>query len=216
MEPWDRIGELIRMAWLQLQHGRLPPLGHWVYPVLALLTAIEGPIATLVAAAGSAAGLARPGLVFVSAATGNLAADTLWYTLGRAGRLEWITRIGGRFGLRQRHVSDLRHSMQQHAPRVVFVAKLTEGFTIPALVAAGLARVRWRRWLPPLVAAEVIWTGSLVLIGYHAADAVRRVDSALKWLPLGAVLVAVPVGLWWLRRRWLGRAIEPVPASDTE
>lgn len=214
MDTWERIVELVRVTWLHLQHGRLAPLGYWVYPILALLTAIEGPFATLVAAAASAAGLARPGLVFVSAATGNLAGDTLWYTLGRAGRLEWITRVGGRFGLRHRHVADLRARMEQHAPRVLFVAKLTEGLIIPALVVAGLSRVRWRHWLAPVVAAEVIWTGSLVLIGYHAAEAIRQVDSAVRWVSLGAVVVVALAALWWLRRRGAALRAEPAPPSS--
>lgn len=215
MEIWDRVVELVRVVWLQLRQGRLTPMSYWVYPVVALLTAIEGPFATLVAAAASAAGLARPGWVFVSAATGNLAADTLWYTLGRAGRLEWVTRAGGRFGLRQRHMNDLRYSMQRHAPRVLFFAKLTEGLAIPALVVAGLSRVRWRRWLLPIAAAELIWTGSLVLIGYHAAETIRQVDSAVQFFALGAAGVAALVGLWWVRRRWLGRETGHAPVSDT-
>jgi membrane protein DedA with SNARE-associated domain len=41
----------------------------------------------------------RPGLVFLAAATGNLTADSLWYTLGYAGKLEWALRFGRRLGL---------------------------------------------------------------------------------------------------------------------
>lgn len=213
MEFLERIIEVVRVTWLQLQQGHLAPLNYWVYPVLALLTAIEGPFATLAAAAASAAGLARPGLVFVSAATGNLAADTLWYTLGRAGRLEWITRVGGRFGLRHGHLHTLRHRMRRHAPRVLFIAKLTEGLAIPALVAAGLSRVRWRRWLLPIVAAEMIWTGSLVLIGYHAAGAIRQVDSALRWGVVVAVGVVALAGMWWLRRSLRAEDMDESPDS---
>ncbi|HHX42722.1 MAG TPA: hypothetical protein GX714_01870 [Chloroflexi bacterium] len=205
MEILYRIVDLVRVTWLQLRQGQLQPVGYWVYPVLALLTAIEGPIATLAAAAASAAGLMRPGLVFVSAAAGNLTADSLWYSLGRAGRLEWIARVGGRFGLHPRHVTHLRRRMVRHAPRVLFFAKLTEGLVIPALLAAGLSRVRLRRWLPPLVAGEMVWTGSLVLIGYHAAGAIQRVNSAVQWLALAGGAIALLAGSWWLRRWWLSQ-----------
>ena len=53
--------------------------------------------------------------------------------------------------------------------------------TIPALIAAGLLRIRWRRWFPALVAAEVLWTGSLVLIGYYATEAMKRVERNLEY-----------------------------------
>lgn len=214
MATWMRVVEWVPLAWQSLQQGRLPAQGFWVYPVVSLLTAIEGPWATLLASAASAAGLARPGWVFVSAATGNLAADTLWYTLGRAGRPEWVARLGGRFGLDHRRIDHLRHRMQRHAPQVVFVAKLTEGFIIPTLVVAGLSRVQWRRWLPPLVAAEVIWTGTLVLIGYHAVEAAGRARSAAHYLSLAAAVVAALVGLWWLRRAWLAREAEGAAVAD--
>lgn len=218
MAVLDRAVEFVRVAWLQLQSGRLAAPGYWFYPLVALLTAIEGPFATLVAAAASAAGLARPGLVFVSAATGNLAADSLWYALGRAGRLEWITRIGGRFGLRPLHITALRRRMRHHAPRVLFVAKLTEGLIIPALVVAGLSRVRWRRWLLPIAAAEVIWTGGLVMVGYHAAGAIRQFDAMVQYVSLGAAVALALAGLYWLRRRWSARESQYAPdaADETE
>ena len=56
---------------LVLKSGQLPQLGIWTYLVLAVLVAIEGPVATLLGAAAASAGLMRPGLVFITAAAGN-------------------------------------------------------------------------------------------------------------------------------------------------
>ena len=70
--------QLIQHFILAMKTGQLPQLGYWTYLVLALLVAVEGPVATLLGAAAASAGLMRPGLVFVSAAAGNLTADSLW------------------------------------------------------------------------------------------------------------------------------------------
>ena len=86
--------------------------------------------------------------------------------------------------------------MQDHASKVLFVAKLTVSFMIPSLIAAGLVKVCWRRWFPALFAGEMVWTGSLVLIGYYATEAIKRVQQGVEYLILGLSLVFVLFILW--------------------
>ena len=178
--------ELVQAASRSIASGQLPPLGPWTYLLLALLVAIEGPIAVLLGAAAASAGLLQPEKVFLAAAIGNLAADVLWYTLGYMGRIETLLRFAERHGLRRELLEHLRQSMQDNALKVLFFAKLTLSFVIPALLTAGLLRLPLRRWLPALVAAETIWTGSLVLVGFYATEAIRRVERGLEY----AILVA--------------------------
>jgi len=166
---------------LTLKAGQLPEFGYWSYFILAILVLIEGPVATLLAAAAASAGLMRPSLVFISAAIGNLSADTLWWLLGYAGKTEWIHSLGRRLHIRESLIEHLKHNMIKHATRVLFLAKVTVSFSIPALIAAGLLRIKWRRWFPALVGAEVLWTGSLVLIGYYATEAMKRVERNLEY-----------------------------------
>jgi membrane protein DedA with SNARE-associated domain len=177
-----------------LKVGQLPEFGYWSYLILAMLVLIEGPVATLLAAAAASAGLMRPMLVFIAAAVGNLTADTLWWLLGYAGKTEWIHSFGRRLRIRESLIEHLKHNMIKHATRVLFLAKVTMSFSIPALIAAGLLRVKWRRWFPALVAAETLWTGSLVLIGYYTAEATKRVERNLEYAAL-AVSIAFVVFL---------------------
>ena len=133
---------------LTIKSGQLPQLGYWTYIILALLVAVEGPIATLLGAAAASAGLMRPMPVFFAAAAGNLTADSLWYTLGYLGKTEWILHFGTRLGLRKSLIDHLKQNMLTHATKVLFLAKLTVSFVIPSLIAAGLLRIPWRRWFP--------------------------------------------------------------------
>jgi membrane protein DedA with SNARE-associated domain len=173
---------------LTLKTGQLSEFGYWSYFILAILVLIEGPVATLLAAAAASAGLMRPTLVFISAAIGNLSADTLWWLLGYAGKTEWIHSLGRRLRIRESLIEHLKHNMIKHATRVLFLAKVTVSFSIPALIAAGLLRVRWRRWFPALVGAEILWTGSLVLIGYYATEAMKRVERNLEYAVLAVTI----------------------------
>jgi membrane protein DedA with SNARE-associated domain len=192
--------QLIQNFILAMKNGQLPHLGYWTYLALAILVAIEGPVATLLGAAAASAGLMRPWLVFVAAAIGNLSADSVWYSLGYAGKLEWALRFGRRLGLQHEFLERLEQGMHEHAARILFMAKLTVSFMIPSLIAAGLVKVPWRRWFPALFAGEMIWTGSLVLIGYYATEAIKRVEQGVEYAVLGLSLVFVIFMLWKGRR----------------
>ena len=183
--------QLLQNFILAMKSGQLPQLGNWTYLGLAVLVAIEGPVATLLGAVAASAGLMRPWLVFLAAATGNLSADSLWYLLGYAGKLEWAYRFGRRLGVKPKLLERLEQGMCEHAPRILFIAKLTVSFMIPSLIAAGLVKVHWRRWFPSLFAGEMIWTGSLVLIGFYATEAIKRVEKGVEYALLGLSLVFV-------------------------
>jgi len=176
---------------MYIKSGQLPQVGIWTYVLLAALVAIEGPIATLLGAAAASAGLMRPWSVFFAAALGNITADSLWYTLGYMGKLEWLFHFGKRLGLRRDLLEHLKHNMEKHATKVLFLAKLTVSFVIPSLITAGLLRLPLRRWFPALIAAETIWTGSLVLIGYYTTEAVKRVERGVEYAALGASILFV-------------------------
>jgi membrane protein DedA with SNARE-associated domain len=195
--------ELFLQALIQtLRSGGLPELGPWTYPILTLLVAIEGPIVILLASAAASAGLMRPGLVFVSAAIGNLTADSLWYTLGYLGKTEWMYHFGRRLGIRPSLIEHLKHNMIKHATRVLFLAKLTVSFVIPTLIAAGLLRIPWKRWFPYFIFAECLWTGSLVLIGYYTTEALKRVEQGIEYAVL-AISVAFVAFMIFAGRRLL-------------
>lgn len=171
--------------------GQLPEMGIWTYLLLAVLVAIEGPIATLLGAAAASAGLMRPWSVFFAAAIGNITADTLWYSIGYMGRIEWLFHFGKRLGLRRDLLEHLKHNMDKHATKILFLAKLTVSFVIPSLITAGLLRLPLRRWFPALIVAETIWTGSLVLIGFYTTEAIKRVERGVEYAVLMASILFV-------------------------
>jgi len=194
----NQIFLLLQAFWIALKSGQLPELGFWNYIFLALLVAIEGPIATLLGAAAASAGLMKPWSVFVAASCGNLAADSLWYSLGRAGKIKWLLHWGHWFGLRPHHLERLQQAMHDHAVKVLLVAKLTVSIVIPSLIAAGLARVPWRKWFPPIFIGEMIWTGVLVTAGYFATEGIKRVEREVEYSALAVSSLLAVFLLHWL------------------
>jgi membrane protein DedA with SNARE-associated domain len=197
------------------QNGQLSEWGAWSYLILALLVAVEGPIATLLGAAAASAGVMRPGLVFFAASAGNLTADTLWYSIGYAGKLEWFWRFGRRVGISQALLERLQHVMRKHAARILFFAKLSMSLMVPSLIAAGLVKAPWRRWFPAVFGGEMIWTGALVLIGYYTTEAVKRVEQGVEYFILAASIAFI-IFMLWAGRRILRESTKEDAASEPD
>ncbi len=207
--------EFLRQIGIHLFSGQLPEWGPWSYFALAVLVAVEGPIATLLGAAAASAGIMRPIPVFIFASLGNLTADTLWYTLGYLGKMEWFLKFGKRMGINRSYLERLEAGLHEHAARILFFAKLSVGPMIPSLVATGLIKVPWRRWFPSVFIGEMIWTGSLILIGYYGTHIIQRVEQGIEYIIFGGSILFL-VFLLWLARRIFRReesAVEEVSES---
>ena len=204
---------LFQLFFVSLKNRQLPQLGVWTYFLLVFLVAVEGPIATLLGAAAASAGLMRLGWVFIAASTGNLIADTLWYTLGYIGKIEIILRIGQKLGLSRELLERLQKGMREHTTRILFIAKLTVSFVIPSLIAAGLVKAPWRRWFPAIFAGELIWTGSLIILGFYATEAIKRVEKGVEYLALGGGMIFV-IFLIFMGRRLLKKKYQEISLLD--
>jgi membrane protein DedA with SNARE-associated domain len=196
----NHLTTLIQSFLQALRNGQLPQLGSWTYILLALLVAVEGPIATLLGAAAASAGLMKLEWVFLAAASGNLTADSLWYTLGYLGKMDWLMRFGKKLGVEEDVLSRLENGMRHHAARILFIGKLTLSMMIPALVAAGLLKISWKRWFPSVFAGEMIWTGSLVTIGFYTTESIKRVEKNVEYAALGGAVIFVMVMIFVVRR----------------
>lgn len=188
MTNWQQIYQSIILA---LRSGHLPVLGVWSYIILAVLVALEGPVVTLLGASAASAGLMHPLPVFCAAVIGNLTADMLWYSLGYMGKEEWLFHFGKRFGIQPSVLEKMRGTITEHATKVLFLAKLTVSFVIPSLVTAGLLRLPLKRWLPPFILAETLWTASLVLVGFFTTEALKRVERGIEYVILAGTVLFI-------------------------
>ena len=70
--------------------------------------------------------------------------------------------------------------MHAHYAKILFIAKFTLSFMIPTMILTGLLRVPGKRWFPPLLLADALWTGLLILIGYYTTELLKRLELGLK------------------------------------
>jgi membrane protein DedA with SNARE-associated domain len=176
------------------------PVGVWAYVLLAFVVILEGPVATLAGAVAASAGVMDPWWVFFAASFGNICSDSLWYGLGYLGKIDWLLRHGRWFKLKPEQIENLEKDIQDHAPKLLFLAKLTLGFSIPTLLATGMARVPIRRWFWVLIVAETIWTGTLVVLGYHFGRYLRTLEWGLQIVAVSGSLAFVAVIFFYISR----------------
>lgn len=160
---------------------------------------VEGPICLLVGGAAISSGLLLPLPVYLSVISGNLFADLCWYSLGRFTRLEWFVRFGPKIGVNPEKIKELEKGVQRHAPRLLFLAKLTVGFPIPVLIATGLSHVAPRRWIGMLVLGEMIKSAAFVTVGYAYASAIQQASITMQVFLYGITAILVISGMIWFK-----------------
>jgi membrane protein DedA with SNARE-associated domain len=183
----------IQHFWTDLSHGAIPPaFGYWSYLLIAVLAFLEGSATTLVAAALAGAGVLNPGLVLVSAGLGNATADATWYWLGRLGRFDMLATHLSWLRKFEPQINRLEQEVKVNGPRLYLITKLgVWPAVIPTLIAAGMARVPWRKILLVSAVSEPIYTGGLVLAGYFLGNYLSRLKLGLEWIWWAGAAVVV-------------------------
>ena len=212
---WDWINAF-QQFFANLQSS-IPDLGVWSYVLLGLLVATEGPLSTLIGASASAAGMLQWEWVLVATVVGNVVGDCVWYSVGYMGRMKWLYDHGRWFGMRPHHVARLEREMRLHARKLIIFAKIAYGLIVPTLVAAGLARVPWRKWFPVVFVVETLWSILLVWIGFHTTAFIQDFEQAVHAIGVTlAVGAAAFLLMRFLRRRIDQQELAMDPLADAE
>jgi membrane protein DedA with SNARE-associated domain len=207
--------EALAGAWEAVMNGTLPDVGNWSYLIIFVMVFIEGPIVTLIAGAMVGAGLLRLDLAYAACAIGNFAADQFWYWLGYVGghrgflyRIGWVRR-------RRRQIEEFEIGMQDHGIKLYLLSKVSMGlFTIPILIAAGIARVNWLRLTAVNLAFEIVWTAFLLFAGLRLGEHIAQMERSLQVAALvgGVVFLFLAITLYrraFQRIMQAGRATVP-------
>lgn len=201
MAVWEWF-ESIKTLFANFQAGVYPDLGIWSYILLGLLVATEGPLSTLIGASAAAAGLLDWRFVLLATVVGNVVGDCVWYTAGYLGRMQWLYEHGRWFGMRPHHVARLEREMQTHARKLIIFAKIAYGLIVPTLVAAGMARVPWRKWFPVVFVVETLWSILLVWIGFHTTAFIQDFEQTIHAIGVGLLVAGgIFVAMRLLRKR---------------
>jgi membrane protein DedA with SNARE-associated domain len=172
-----------------LRHGYLVLL-LWVF-----LEQVGAPLPAtpLLLAAGALAGQGRLSFagVLALAVCGSLAADSLWYTLGRLRGASVLTRLCQISLEPDSCVREAEDRMGRHTSFSLVVGKFVPGLSLAAPPIAGMVRMNIKRFIGLSFAAAALWASVYTGLGYVFSHELARIaDDALR---LGTVLLALLV-----------------------
>ena len=173
-----------------LRHGYLLLLS-WIF---AEQLGLPLPSLPLLLAAGALAGIGRLSLwlCLLGATTVALAADLLWYQLGRAKGikvLQFLCKVSLEPDSCVRRTEGL---YERQGARTLLVAKFLPGLGAVAAPLAGIFRMKPERFLIFDLAGTLLWAGSLLGVGFLFSSQIERIVTAAAHLGSGllAILIA--------------------------
>lgn len=165
----------------------------WGLIILAPLAVLEGPIVAIVSGYLSRAGLLMLPQAMVVLVLADLLGDVVLYMLGRRGRagaaLPWLAR----FGVTRRRLARVLRAFRARGGRILVLGKLTHSAGFAVLLAAGMARMPFARFLALNLLATLPKVAAFLWLGWwFGAVSSGRIGN---WLLGGSLLVVVCVGV---------------------
>ncbi|WP_282827230.1 DedA family protein [Gulosibacter sediminis] len=172
--------------------------------------------ATLLVTATSVTSFERWGLIVIAAVLGALAGESIGYALGR-----WLgptlkrSWLGRRIGLE--NWAQAETLLAQRGGLTVFVSRFLPVFHSLVPVTAGMARMRYRKFMAWTLPACVLWALAYVSVGAFATSSYQQLSTQLHWAGfVFAAIIAVFVLVMWLVKRWLSKRVAAQLAADTK
>ena len=184
----EEIFKTVQQLMEGFQQGHLPDLGTWNYMLVGVSMMFQGRATALFGGIAAAAGYFPLIPILLVALGARIIVDLFWYNVGSSGQID---RFGRRFGSYEQMAGQIQEQMRDKPRRYVFLAKLSSGLSLPAVITAGSAGIPYRRWLPASFAGELLWTVPLLLLGYFATDALSQVEGGLSYITFASTAIFI-------------------------
>ena len=167
------------------------------YALIFPIATLEGPIITLVSGFLISIGILSFVPTFLVVFAGDLISDSFYFWLGSRGR-HFVERI------KFLHVSPARlekveQHFEKHPGKTLIVSKASYGVGSLFLIAAGVSKMAYQKFLEYITPLNAIRSTALLLIGYYLGRAVRHFGTYLEYYTLG-VIILLPIGYYMIKK----------------
>lgn len=171
------------------------PIVSWLlayrYPIAYPLGIIEGPVVMMISGFLVRLGFFDFWPIYLVLVAGDLTGDIVWYLVGRHGGRPLIEKYGHWLNIDLKNVERAELFFHKHQTKILFVSKLTTGFgfAIATLIAAGAARVPFKKYITINFFGEFVWAGFLFAIGYFLGHLYTFIDKSLQWGFIAGIVI---------------------------
>jgi membrane-associated protein len=164
------------------------------YWALFPIAVIEGPIITVAAGFLMTLGVFNPFLAYGVIVVGDTVGDILHYCVGYFGGKRFIEKWGKYFGVSLETIAPLEKQFETKAQSFFFWGKALHGIGGALLVAAGLIRYPFGKFVFSNVLGTLVKSAVLLAIGFYFGQFLDRIDSSLN-IVAAITIVIVPIAL---------------------
>ncbi len=166
-------------------------LDSYKYLFLFPIVVIEGPIVTVIAGFLSSLGHLNIFIVYAVIVLGDVVGDSLYYAIGFYGRLGFVERWGRFLGMTKERVVKIENHFKNHVGKTLITGKLTHFAGAVILVAAGVARVPYWRFVWYNFLPTIPKSLAFLLLGYYFGKAYQQIDQYFDYATLAILAVCV-------------------------
>jgi len=166
------------------------------YIAMFIMMLLEGPVITAFGGLAAAIGIFDVRIVFLFSILGNFIPDVAFYGIGYWGRTPFIRKYGFRLGVTEAGAASLEKFYREHSFTTLLVVKLVPLMATPGLIAAGVARMPFRKYSAMSLAIILVTSGIYLATGYYSGtEYIRLVHYQVMALAcIGIMIVAVVYG----------------------
>lgn len=181
-------------------------LSTYGYAVVFPISIFEGPIVMVLCGFLSSIGIFNPLVAYGIVVFGDFVGDTLFYSLGRFGQ-KLLALYGPRFGITEERIERAeRYFLEKHT-RAISLSKIAHGVGIAGLIAAGVLKIPYGRFL--LAAAPVTFAqyALFLIIGILFGHAYIQIGKYFDYfVAIVAIAILATITLFFILRKKNGNA----------
>lgn len=146
----------------------------------------------------------RPIPTFTALFLGDFLSDLMWFYLayyGGAKVVSWTSRLHEDI---PRHINKAKMLLEKHAGKIIFLAKFTFGIAIATILAAGISKMKPRKFIFFTFIANVILVFVISLLGYLFGEsyaALSHYFEVLGYALLGVLVLGIIIFDYWNKKR---------------
>jgi len=162
-----------------------------VYGFIVITASAEGPILSIIGGILLKMGYFSLFPLYGALMFGDLIGDTVWYSIGFYFGHGFVSRFGKYFNVTEERILKVEEIFHRYKNSILFISKISNGlgFAIVTLLAAGMVKIPFRRYILINLSGQFIWSGLLIAVGYFFSHLYSQLDTLFGRLSLVALFV---------------------------
>lgn len=166
-------------------------LNAYRYLALFPLAVAEGPIVTVIAGFFASLGYFNFWLAYFIIVAGDLIGDALHYLLGRFGGRRFVDSWGKYFGAGAEKIESIKKQFDKRGDKLLFIGKMSHGVGGAFLIAAGIIKMPFDKFIFSNMLATLIKSLLLLLLGFYFGHALSTINTYLEKIALISIGLAI-------------------------